>query len=85
MFKFSLGQLVYYYINDKLHSAPVLSRRYVDNCHPTWVDTKEQVELFTRFGPNSSIYATVHGEFPEDMLFISTYALAEDFARRVTA
>jgi len=57
-------------------SAPVMSRMLAENLHPEWNATKEQVELWQRFGPCRVVYATVHGEHEEATLFESREALA---------
>ena len=76
MFKFELDQTVYYIMDNRLHSAPVLSRMVVENLKPKWNGTKEQVDFFQRFGPCRVVYATVHGEHEEATLFESREALA---------
>ena len=76
MFKFELDQTVYYIKDNRLHSAPVLSRMVVENLKPTWNSTKEQADLFQRFGPCRVVYATVHGTYDETTLFESREALA---------
>lgn len=76
MFKFELDQIVYYIKNNKVSSAPVLSRMLVENQHPKWNATKEQAGLFQRFGHCCVVYATVHGEHDEATLFESREALA---------
>jgi hypothetical protein len=70
MFKYKLDQLVWYLENNKVHSATILSRRYIDNLFPQKERcTEEQEELFGRFGNECILYATVHGEYSEDELF----------------
>ncbi len=76
MFKFALDQTVYVILNNRVHSAPVLSRMLVENHHPTWDATKEQAQFFKRFGSCRVMYATCHGEFGEEELFDSRQALA---------
>lgn len=76
MFKFELDQTVYYIMDNRLHSAPVLSRMVVENLKPTWNSTKEQADLFQRFGPCRVVYATVDGVHEEATLFESREALA---------
>jgi hypothetical protein len=71
MFKFELEQLVWYMKDNKAHNAPVLSRMYIDNLHPTWTSTPQQCQSFTRFGPNQITYATIHGEYNENDLYAS--------------
>ena len=76
MFKFELDQTVYYLMNNRMCSAPVVSRMLAENLHANWNATKEQVEMWQRFGPCRVLYATVHGEHEEATLFESREALA---------
>lgn len=69
MFKFELGQVVFYMKNSMVHSAPVQSRMIVENHHPDWNATEAQREAFNRFGPTCTRYATVHGQVDEDKAF----------------
>ena len=71
MFKNKIGQIVYYLKDNKIHSAPVLSRMIVENDSDFMVHTDEQKKFFNRFGKNREKYATCHGEFFENQLFIS--------------
>ena len=76
MFKFALDQVVYVILNNRVHSAPVLSRMLVENQRPDWNATPEQREFWQRFGVAGVKYATCHGEFHEEELFDSREALA---------
>lgn len=76
MFKFELDQIVYYLMDNRVCSAPVLCRMLAENLHAKWNATKEQVEMWQRFGPCCVVYATVHGEHEEHTLFESREALA---------
>jgi predicted DNA-binding protein with PD1-like motif len=71
MFKFGLNQLIFFMRENKLHSAPVLSRHYVDNFKPEYAHTKEQKELFTRFGESRIEYSTCHGVIHENEAYAS--------------
>lgn len=73
MFKFELGQLVYYIEDNKLHSSPVLSRIIVEN--KTESDNAD--EFYMRFGKSRIIYSTCHGEYEEGRLFASKEDLAK--------
>lgn len=75
MFKFALDQVVYVILDNRVHSAPVLSRMLVENQHQTYA-TKEQAHFFKRFGDCRVMYSTCHGEFHEEELFDSREALA---------
>jgi len=76
MFKFELNQTVYYLMDNRVCDAPVVSRMLAENFHAKWNATKEQVEMWQRFGPCRVVYATVHGEHEEGTLFESREALA---------
>ena len=69
MFKYNLEQLIWYMLNNTIHSASVLSRKYVDNLHNNWTSTKEQIDLFTHYGENSILYRTCHGDISESKAF----------------
>ena len=66
MFKFELDQLIYYIDNNFIHSAPVLSRKYVDNLHENFDSTDEQKRMFNMFGKSRIYYKTCHGVFQEN-------------------
>jgi len=76
MFKFDLNEVVYVILDNRVHSAPVLSRMLVENAHPKWNATPEQARFFQRFGDCRVMYSTCHGEFQEEELFDSREALA---------
>lgn len=76
MFKFELDQTVYFLINNRVCSAPVVCRMLAENLHAKWNATKEQVEMWQRFGPCRVVYATVHGAHEENTLFASRQELA---------
>lgn len=65
MFKFELKQVVFYMMDNRVHSAPIRSRMIVEN-----------VDLYNDFGLATMIYATIHGKFQEHLLFESREALA---------
>lgn len=65
------GQEVWYILENKIHSAPVLSIMTVENEHEDWAHTKEQKELFTRFGPAGVFIATVHTTLSAEKVFTS--------------
>lgn len=76
MFKFALDQTVYYLMDNRVCSAPVMCRMLVENLHPKWNATEKQAEFFLRFGPCRVVYATCHGEHEEHTLFESREALS---------
>lgn len=80
MFKFSLNDVVWYMKNNRIHSAGVLSRKYVDNdrVRSKLIATREQKKFFNRFGTTGKTYATCHGEFDESQLFRSKKELLKN-------
>jgi hypothetical protein len=70
-FKWNLGDTVYKIINNKVHSAPILSRMIVENKHDNWSSTNEQKAIYTPFGKTCIKYSTVDGIFDEKELFSS--------------
>lgn len=85
MFKFELGQLIWYMRNNAIHNGKVLSRIAVDNAteltpypdDPTNVD--EQRNFFNRFGPTRTHYATCHGIVAE----VHAHASREDLVQHL--
>jgi len=75
--KYELGQVVYYMINNKVHSAKILARMLVENLHDDWACTPEQKKLFTPFGHSSVHYATCHALLLESEVFASKDELFE--------
>ncbi len=67
MFKYELRQVVFYMRNNRIHSAPVLARKYIDN-----VEHKHH-----SFEAACIEYETCHAAFNEADLFISKDALLE--------
>ena len=72
-----LNDIIYYIVDNKLHSAKVLSICKVEALQIS-VHTSEQSATFQPFGPPRSRYATVHGVFDEDRVFLSKEDLAKD-------
>jgi len=58
---FELGQKIWYIKNDRVHSAPVLSRMTVENMNEGMAHTKDQKMLYMPFGYTGTYYNTVHG------------------------
>jgi hypothetical protein len=69
MFKYELEQVIYYMIDSKVHSAPVMSRCIVENAHEDWAHTAEQKGTFTAFGPAKRVYSTCHCIVGEEFAF----------------
>ena len=61
MFKYELEQKVFYLRNNRIHSAPILARKYIDNIQHEHLKFKDPcIE-----------YETCHATFNEDVLFKS--------------
>lgn len=75
--KYELGQVIYYMLNGKPHSAAVLSRMRVENLHDNFVSTDAQKSTFTKFGHTGVMYATCHGVIDEENAFASRDELKE--------
>jgi hypothetical protein len=71
MAKYSIGQMVFYLLDNKLHSAPILSIKEVKNDDSIHISTREQRQTFQIFGPSGVEYATTHGVIAEKFLFTS--------------
>lgn len=71
----NLGETIYYLRNDKLHSAPILSKIIVENANDDWDCNEEQKEIFTRFGKAKIAYSTCHGEINDREAFKTPEAL----------
>jgi len=75
MFKFHLHQVVHYF-DEQFCSAPILSRRYVDNYFSADQRHNDvQEEAFATLGTEEIVYATIHGVYDETELFDSKSAL----------
>lgn len=69
MHPYELGKIIWYLIDNKIHSATLLSRMHIENMRDDWVSNKEQASLFMRWGKTGYYYATVHTELYEDRAF----------------
>lgn len=56
----NVGDMIFYLRENRVHSAPILSKMVVENQRED-IATTEQRELFNRFGPAGVFYATCHG------------------------
>lgn len=77
MFKYELDQLIYYLMDNKICSAPVLSRASIQNKHDDWNSTDEQKSTFTPFGKSGIFYGTCHGIVNEEDAFPNKDELKE--------
>ena len=64
--KYHLDQLIWYMMDNQVHSAPVLSRMQVENLHDGWAHAEEQKETWQAFGPSGRSYTTAHGTINEE-------------------
>lgn len=72
-----LDELAWYFKDNSVHSAPVLSIMRVENLHEGWAHTDIQKELFTPFGRSGTFYATCHGVISASLVYNSKEALLE--------
>jgi hypothetical protein len=77
MFKYELGQIVYYMKDGKMHSAPVFSRMVVQNAKEDYISSEEKKALYAQFGYSGIMYATAHGTFREREICGSRRELAK--------
>jgi hypothetical protein len=76
MFMYDLDQVVFYLLENKVHSASILSRMCIENKCLEGECTKEQEKFYYAFGKNAIKYSTCHGVFEENVLFDSRESLA---------
>jgi len=69
MFKYDLGQTVFYLKDNKFNSSQILSRKLIET-----LPDKENYS--TSFGKNSIVYAVATGSYYEHALFDSVDGLA---------
>lgn len=60
---------IWYMMDNKVCSAPILATMQVENLHNDWDSTPAQAETFIPFGKAGNYYATCHGVFNEDAVF----------------
>ena len=73
MFKFQLGQLVWYLRDNKVHSAKVLARL----CSESEKDNSASDSPWMAFGRTRVEYSTCHGVINESQCFASKQELLE--------
>ena len=76
-----VGTLIWYMMNGRFHSAPVLAKMVVENLHPDWTDTIEQARRFTPFGGSGTFYGTCHGLVNANEAFESKESLVESLLK----
>lgn len=74
---YELGADIYYFRDNRVHSAPVLARMIVDNLHEDWAHTAEQKDLWTPWGKGGVYYRTCHGIFEHREVFGSKQELLD--------
>jgi hypothetical protein len=77
MFKFELGQIVYYLLTNKICSAEILTRMRCENLRDKKTFTEEQKKLFAKWGESGTYYVTCHGVFSENYLGASPQEVAQ--------
>ena len=68
-FKYELTQLVFYLRNNRIHSAQILGRKWVENLHDHRIASGRRFSPDLPFGNNCKRYFTCHGMFNEDEIF----------------
>jgi hypothetical protein len=81
MFKFDLGQVIWYLGPKGVHSAPVLARMRCENLHPEYAANQAQRELYTPWGQAGTWYQTCHVTIEENQCFGSREELGQAIAR----
>ena len=66
-----IGDTIYYMRENRLHSAPILSKITVENMHEDWISTDEQKEMFAPYGSEGTRFFTCHGEVHENEAYVS--------------
>jgi len=64
-----IGELAFYMMDNRLHSATIVAKMIVENEHEDWVNTFEQKKLWMPFGKAGTFYATTHGIIEEGKIF----------------
>lgn len=70
-----VGDTIFYLRENRLHSAPILSKVVVENLHEDWACTPEQEDIFTHYGPGGTRFYTCHGEVNETEAYETPEAL----------
>jgi hypothetical protein len=65
------GDTIYYLREDRLHSAPILSKIIVENLHDDWASNDDQKTIFTHYGSAGTRFYTCHGEVHENEAYAS--------------
>lgn len=78
---FTVGETIFYLRENRIHSAPVLSRRIINVRADIKPHAEEQDCLFSHFGPEGITYFTCHGEVEQREAFESRDALADSLRK----
>ena len=71
----NVGDTIFYLRENRLHSAPILSKVVVENLHEDWDCTPEQKDSFLHFGPGGTRFCTCHGVVDENEAYETPEAL----------
>ena len=75
--KYELGQLIYYMQDNKVHSAPVLARKQVENAKDYNELGTEDMAFAAPWGTAGIWYKTCHGIIDQNDAFASREELLE--------
>jgi hypothetical protein len=73
----NVGDLVYYMLHNKVHSAEIISKLTIETTESINACTEQQKQLFEPFGEACVKYATCHGILEEVSIFPSKEKLLE--------
>lgn len=79
--KHELSQTIFYFRENKLHSAKVLSRKLIENMNDDQVSNPQQKELYQPWGESSVVYSTCHGEVNEKDAYSSKEELLNSLGK----
>lgn len=77
MTSIKLNQVVYYLLDNKVHSAQVNSICKVDNWKEQISFTKKEKQQYMPFGKAGTFYSTEHGIFNSDEVYVSKEELTQ--------
>ena len=70
-----VGTTIFYIRQNRLHSAPILSKVVVENLHEEQASTEQQKDIFTHYGLEGTKFYTCHGEVQENEAYETPEAL----------
>ena len=77
----NLDDVIWYMMDGRIHSAPVLAKMKVDNLHEERVCNDVQAGLFTPFGKAGIYYGTCHGIINDSLVYASKELLVESLLK----